>query len=133
MTKKILLGIKKEDDSSENRVSIVPKDIQTIINLGVDVLVEKNAGAKSGYTDEEYSAAGAKIVTKFPSKTDIVTSVNAFYNPDSNFIKDTHLQYNRIDPNKKFENFVIPPSKIPSKLVSIKIWSSGSRRVIVLL
>ena len=91
MTKKILLGIKKEDDSSENRVSIVPKDIQTIINLGVDVLVEKNAGAKSGYTDEEYSAAGAKIVTKFPSKTDIVTSVNAFYNPDSNFIKDTHL------------------------------------------
>tara|TARA_B100000029_G_scaffold469897_1_gene508221 strand:+ start:124 stop:1560 length:1437 start_codon:yes stop_codon:yes gene_type:complete len=26
------------------------------------------------------------------------------------FIKDTHLQYNRIDPNKKFENFVIGSS-----------------------
>ena len=26
------------------------------------------------------------------------------------FIKDSHLQYNRIDPNKSFENFIIGPS-----------------------
>ena len=108
MTKKILLGIKKEDDSSENRVSIVPKDIRPIINLGADVLVEKNAGTKSGYTDEEYSAVGAKIVTKFPSKTDLVTSVNAFYNPDSNFIKDTHvISISDVKTNPKTVNNII--------------------------
>ena len=28
-------------------------------------------------------------------------------NENVSFIKDTYLQYNRIDPNKKFENFVI--------------------------
>ena len=34
------------------------------------------------------------------------------YNNSKNisFIKDSYLQYNRIDPNKKFENFVIGPS-----------------------
>ena len=31
-------------------------------------------------------------------------------NENVSFIKDTHLQYNRIDPNKKFENFVIGSS-----------------------
>ena len=31
-------------------------------------------------------------------------------NQNISFIKDTYLQYNRIDPNKKFENFIIGSS-----------------------
>ena len=31
-------------------------------------------------------------------------------NENVSFIKDTYLQYNRIDPNKKFANFIIGPS-----------------------
>ena len=31
-------------------------------------------------------------------------------NENVSFIKDTYLQYNRIDPNKKFENFIIGSS-----------------------
>ena len=31
-------------------------------------------------------------------------------NDNISFIKDTYLQYNTIDPNKKFENFIIGPS-----------------------
>ena len=32
------------------------------------------------------------------------------FNENVSFIKDTYLQYNRIDPNKKFENFIIGSS-----------------------
>ena len=37
---------------------------------------------------------------------------NSLYQASENvsFIKDTYLQYNRIDPNKKFENFIVGPS-----------------------
>ena len=36
------------------------------------------------------------------------------------FIKDSFFQYNRIDPNKNFENFIIGPSnKLAFELVAI--------------
>ena len=31
-------------------------------------------------------------------------------NENVSFIKDTYLQYNRIDPNKNFDNFITGPS-----------------------
>ncbi len=37
-------------------------------------------------------------------------TTNKDINKNVSFIKDTYLQYNRIDPNKKFENFIIGPS-----------------------
>ena len=91
MSEKILLGIKKETDESENRISIVPKDTKTLIGLGIDVLIEKNAGLKSGYPDNEYIDYGVRVVDKLPKETTIVTSVNAFHNTDSNFVKNAHI------------------------------------------
>ena len=41
------------------------------------------------------------------NKTNKIFSEN---NPKVSFIKDSFFQYNRIDPNKKFENFIIGPS-----------------------
>jgi chromosomal replication initiator protein len=37
------------------------------------------------------------------------------------FIKDSYLQYNRIDPNKKFENFITGPSNKLAYEASIKV------------
>ncbi len=37
------------------------------------------------------------------------------------FLKDSYLQYNRIDPNKKFENFIIGPSNKLAYEASIKV------------
>ena len=48
-----------------------------------------------------------------------------FKNPDKNenvsFIKDSYLQYNRIDPNKKFENFIIGASNKLAYEASLKV------------
>ena len=48
-----------------------------------------------------------------------------FKNPDKNenvsFIKDSYLQYNRIDPNKKFENFIIGASNKLAYEASFKV------------
>ena len=37
------------------------------------------------------------------------------------FLKDTYLQYNRIDPNKKFENFITGPSNKLAYEASVKV------------
>ncbi|MBC78278.1 MAG: NAD(P)(+) transhydrogenase (Re/Si-specific) subunit alpha [Chloroflexi bacterium] len=91
MADNIILGVKKEEDPSENRVSIVPKDIKSIINLGISVEVEENSGNKAGYTNKEYESSGAKIVKKLSNKVSIVTGLNAFYNKKSDFIKNSSV------------------------------------------
>mgnify|MGYP003291454169 CR=1 FL=1 len=45
----------------ENRVICTPVEIASIVAAGHTVLVEKDAGVGSGFPDEKYAAAGAKI------------------------------------------------------------------------
>lgn len=55
------IGILKEIKRDENRVPLTPLGVSELVQLGAKVFVEKNAGEKCGYTDEEYSSAGAQI------------------------------------------------------------------------
>jgi len=55
------LGIPKEVKKDEGRVSLIPEHITQFTGLA-DIFVETNAGLGSGFTDEDYESAGAKIV-----------------------------------------------------------------------
>jgi alanine dehydrogenase len=56
------IGIPKEIKNNENRVAITPAGVMTLVKAGHEVYVEKDAGQGSGFTEDEYMAAGAKIV-----------------------------------------------------------------------
>ena len=56
------IGIPKETDPNESRVSLVPNSIRTLVGYGHKVFVESGAGEKSNFTDHDYSEAGAEIV-----------------------------------------------------------------------
>jgi len=55
------VGIPKELKSQEERVGSTPDGVVSLVKAGHQVLVEKNAGIGSGYTDQQYIDAGAKI------------------------------------------------------------------------
>ncbi|QJB56231.1 alanine dehydrogenase [Pseudodesulfovibrio sp. zrk46] len=59
----MIIGIPKEIKTLENRVSMTPGAVESLVRQGNEVLVEAGAGLGSGLTDEEYTAAGAKLVT----------------------------------------------------------------------
>lgn len=59
--KNMRIGVPKETDTGERRVAVVPKDVKKIIRLGAEVCIEQNVGLKTGFTDKEYSEAGASI------------------------------------------------------------------------
>ena len=72
------IGIPKESLTGENRVAGSPSSIRELIKLGFDVQVQKGAGIKASFTDEEYSANDAELVTKKTCwHSDIVLKVNA--------------------------------------------------------
>jgi alanine dehydrogenase len=58
---KLFIGIPKEATLQENRVALVPSSVETLVGHGHRVVVEKDAGEKSNYSDHDYSEAGADI------------------------------------------------------------------------
>ncbi len=57
----MLVGIPKEIKDNENRVSTTPAGVAEYRARGHEVLVETAAGIGSGFSDDEYAAAGAVI------------------------------------------------------------------------
>ena len=58
----MIIGVPKEIKEQEQRVALLPAAAQQLTRNGHSVLVEKNAGSGSGYSDEDYGRAGAEIV-----------------------------------------------------------------------
>ena len=58
----MIIGVPREIKEQEQRVALLPSAADQLVRGGHSVLVEKNAGVGSGYPDEDYLKAGAKIV-----------------------------------------------------------------------
>ncbi len=56
------VGIPREVKNHEYRVAITPAGVHELVRHGHDVFVETGAGLGSSITDDEYTAAGAKIL-----------------------------------------------------------------------
>ncbi len=57
----MVIGIPKEIKNNEYRVAASPSNVNDLAARGHHVLIETNAGAGSGFSDEEYRVAGAEI------------------------------------------------------------------------
>jgi alanine dehydrogenase len=57
----MIVGILKEIKVQENRVCMTPAGVEVMKLNGHTLLVEKNAGAGSGFEDEAYLQAGARL------------------------------------------------------------------------
>jgi alanine dehydrogenase len=57
----MLIGVPKEIKTQEYRVGLVPSSVKEFVRAGHQVLVETNAGAAIGFSDEIYKEAGATI------------------------------------------------------------------------
>ncbi|WP_242219336.1 alanine dehydrogenase [Bacillus cereus group sp. BfR-BA-01380] len=58
------IGVVKEIKKGEARVGMTPENARKLVETGHEVLIEKDAGLGSGYTNEEYTNAGATLVTQ---------------------------------------------------------------------
>ncbi|PIP53745.1 MAG: alanine dehydrogenase [Bacteroidetes bacterium CG23_combo_of_CG06-09_8_20_14_all_32_9] len=61
--KKFTIGIPLEEDRNESRVSLTPLTVELLTNNGHEVIVQSNAGKVANFLDNNYSEAGAQIVS----------------------------------------------------------------------
>jgi len=73
----MIIGVPKEITVQEHRVGLLPSAAYLLIKHGHQVVVERGAGADTGYPDEDYAAAGAMLVTNHEEafKADLVIKV----------------------------------------------------------
>lgn len=58
----MIVGVPKEIKNNENRVALTPAGTNELTKQGHTVLVETQAGFASGFTDTDYTDAGATII-----------------------------------------------------------------------
>ena len=73
----MIVGVLREG-GSENRVALLPENIQTLAKKKITVLIESDAGTSSCASNEEYVDAGAAIQTKeyILKESDLVLKIN---------------------------------------------------------
>ena len=74
----MIVGIPKEIKDNEKRISLTPYGVSELVKSGNIVIVEKNAGNGSGFTDDNYIQNGATIYDnpdQIYSKSDLIVKV----------------------------------------------------------
>ena len=59
----MLIGVPKETKNHEYRVGMTPAGVHDLVTAGHEVWVERAAGNAIGFTDDQYRAAGARLVS----------------------------------------------------------------------
>jgi len=77
----VIIGITRELVGGENRVSLCPDNVQSLVDKGLELWVEQNAGAQAGFSDDDYISVGAKVVSdrdELFAKSDVILQVQSF-------------------------------------------------------
>jgi len=90
------IGVLKEIKKHEYRVALLPVGAQVLTEHGHEVFVETKAGEGSGFSDEEYSSNGAKILPK-PADVfeaaDLILKVKEPQPSEYNLITEKHVVF----------------------------------------
>jgi alanine dehydrogenase len=92
----MIIGVPKEIKTNENRVGLLPVGVQTLKSFGHTVLVETKAGVGSGFDDDAYAKAGAKIMKTAKEvyhKADMIVKVKEPIKPEYSLIRDGQILF----------------------------------------
>lgn len=92
----MIIGVPKEIKNNENRVALTPAGAKELIKRGHQVYVQQSAGLGSGFSDEDYSAAGASILPSIEATYQIAEMIMKVKEPiesEYNLIKANQLLF----------------------------------------
>ncbi|MGZ0707660.1 NAD(P) transhydrogenase subunit alpha [Coraliomargarita sp. W4R53] len=95
-----------ESHPAETRAAVVPATVKKLKELGLDVSVEKGIGLKSDFTDKDYVAAGAELVSDAATgyaAADIVTRVRKPQASELDALRPGTLHISFLDPFNESE------------------------------
>jgi alanine dehydrogenase len=92
----MIVGVPKEIKNNEYRVGMTPSGVNSFINNGHKVFVQKNAGLGSGYSNNDYKEVGAVIcdtIEDVYSKSEMIIKVKEPLKSEYSLIKAGQIIY----------------------------------------
>lgn len=92
----MIIGVPKEIKNNENRVALTPSGAFELTKRGHKVYVQSTAGIGSGFSDQEYKDAGAKIlktIEKVYDTAEMIMKVKEPIEPEYKLIKKDQLVF----------------------------------------
>ena len=97
----MVFGLLKDIKNGEYRVIATPSEIASIVADGHTALVQKGAGEKAGFEDEEYVRAGAELVDtaeEMYARSDFLTKVKEFEPCEFDLLRENQIVFTCIHP-----------------------------------
>jgi len=113
------IGIVKEIKPSEYRVAAIPAGVRELVRNGHEVIIEHDAGIGSGFTDEMYEKAGARIVDKAEevwTSVDMIYKVKEIFPEEFKYLREDLIILTYIHSNAHLEQ---TKALMESKCISI--------------
>ena len=97
----MVFGVLKDIKNGEYRVIATPSEIASIVADGHKALVQKGAGEKAGFGDEEYEKAGAELVEtakEMFERCDFLANVKEFEPCEFELLREGQIVFTCIHP-----------------------------------
>lgn len=87
------IGILKETQKGERRVSISPNIAKQLIEKGFEVLIEEDAGVNSSFKNSDYEKVGVSVAKRDEvfKESKILIKINPFDADDLKLVTDSHI------------------------------------------
>jgi alanine dehydrogenase len=113
----MIIGILKEIKVAENRVCMTPAGVEVLVHHNHEVLVEENAGIGSGFMNEAYAKAGARLVrtpAEIYAKADMVMHVKEPQPSEYDLIREDQIifTYLHLAAEKKLTKALIKAKSV---------------------
>ncbi len=92
----MIVGVPKEIKNNENRVALTPAGTAEMVKNGHEVYVQASAGMGSGFTDEDYMFAGAKLLPSIEevyAVAEMIIKVKEPIEPEYKLIRKGQILY----------------------------------------
>ena len=92
----MIIGVPIEIKANENRVAMTPYAVHGLVKEGHKVLIQDNAGVKSGFNNDEYKSNGATIVgtlDEIYNESELIVKVKEPQEAELSKIKDSQIVF----------------------------------------
>lgn len=106
------IAVLREKVMGEKRVALTPEIVKTLIKDGFKICIEKDAGLESGFTNEQYTEAGAlisQVMLEIVSDADFIVKVqpSPLSSENYTFLKENSIIIGLLSPHRSSEHIKI--------------------------
>jgi len=95
----VIIGVPREIKKSEHRVSITPPAVDALVSKGHQIIIETQAGAGSGISNEDYTSAGANLAPDAKTvyqRAEMILKVKELFPQEFDFLREGQIIFTYI-------------------------------------